>query len=200
MRRIAVGVLVGACVLLQGAPAFAHEEINPSTFPTGKPVFFTLSAANEANADLVKLTVAAPAGVAFGATTKEPPGWTVNRTDQLVTWSGGAVKPDHFDQWGFEIEGADQPGTLTYKLTLSYADGSSDPVSVDISAVSAAATGGTAKTTGSNSRANAALAVGIVGVLLGLVAVAMSRRTPPLASSPATSADSAPGAKAEQDW
>src|SRR5712692_2589583 len=107
-------VAVLAVVAGAAAPAFAHEELNPKTFPTGQPTFFTLSAANEASANLVRIVLHAPTGLAFGATTRSPAGWSVTRTDDTITWTGGAVKPDSFDTWGYEIEGADQPGTLAY--------------------------------------------------------------------------------------
>src|SRR5712692_8179229 len=190
MPRFATVLATVAGLVLIATPAFAHEEINPKTFPTGQPTFLTLSAANEEKADLIKIVLAAPKGTAFGATTKEPAGWTVNRTDDQITWSGGAVKPDHFEQWGYEIEGADQPGTLAYKVTMSFAGGKTDDVEVDVTAFSSAATTpgatGTPATTnlvttttgavqsaaGSKSssneqkRANAALAVSIVALIL----------------------------------
>jgi hypothetical protein len=143
MRRLAIVLATVAGFVLGAPPAFAHEEINPKTFPTGQPTFFTLSAANEAKADLIKIVLAAPKGTAFGASTKEPAGWTVNRTDDQITWSGGAVKPDHFEQWGYEIDGADQPGTLAYKVTLGFAGGKTDDVEVDVTAFSSTTPGAT---------------------------------------------------------
>ncbi|HEV7535181.1 MAG TPA: hypothetical protein VGP90_06070, partial [Acidimicrobiia bacterium] len=130
---VAVGAMVA--VVVPAGAASAHEEINPKTFPTGQPTFFTLTAANEASANLVKIVLHAPPGLAFGETTRTPGGWTVARTDDTITWTGGAVKPDTFEMWGYEIEGADQPGTLPYKVTLAFADGKTDDVEVDVSAV-----------------------------------------------------------------
>jgi hypothetical protein len=204
------------------APAFAHEEINPKTFPTGQPTFFTLSAANEETANLVKIVLHAPAGLAFGSTNRTPTGWSVTRTDDTVTWTGGAVKPDTFDTWGYEIEGADQPGTLAYKITLSFADGKSDDVEVDVNAVAPAATGAggapgaaaTTVTTGATSptteddeaagggrsdsgsgTAKAALAVAIAALLVAAGALAVgSRRRGPGATG------GGGGAGAAQDW
>src|SRR5205823_1571419 len=82
--RFATVLAAVAGLVLVAAPAFAHEEINPKTFPTGQPTFFILSAANEDKADLVKLVLAAPKGTAFGEATKEPDGWSVNRTDDQL--------------------------------------------------------------------------------------------------------------------
>ena len=143
VRKTVVFLAAVTAVLAAAMPAFAHEEITPKQFPTGQPTFFTLSAANEKEVDLNKITIAAPSGVKFGEATRESPGWTVNKGDTSITWSGGAVKPAHFEQWGYEIEGADQPGTLTYKVTLGFTDGKTDDVNVQTTAVA----GGAAPTT-----------------------------------------------------
>ena len=223
-RSAPVVAVVAALAVVAGvaAPAFAHEEINPKTFPTGQPTFFTLTAANEQSANLVKIVLHAPAGLAFGTTTRSPAGWSVTRTDDTITWTGGAVKPDTFDTWGYEIEGADQPGTLAYKVTLGFADGKSDDVEVDVNAVAPGATGtgaapGAAATTvtagattpttaeeeesagggsgGGSGTAKAALAVAIVALLgaAGALAVGGRRRGPGAAGG-----GGAPGAA--QDW
>ena len=125
--------------VLLAVPASAHEQIDPSSFPVGKPTFFTLRAANEEKADLTKVVLTAPKDLPFGTTTQEPAGWTVNTTEAVITWTGGAVKPDAFDQWGFEIEGADQPGTYTYTVAMSFADGKTSNVKVPVTAVAAGA-------------------------------------------------------------
>jgi uncharacterized protein YcnI len=138
---LVVAAVAAAAVVAQAAAASAHEEINPKTFPTGQPTFFTLTAANEESANLVKIVLHAPAGVAFGSTTRSPTGWSVARTDDTITWTGGAVKPAAFEQWGYEIEGADQPGSLPYKVTLGFADGKTDDVEVDVNAVAPGSTG-----------------------------------------------------------
>src|SRR5947209_2295943 len=141
LRSALVLVATAAAVVAPASAALAHEEINPKTFPTGQPTFFTLTAANEESVNLVKIVLHAPAGLAFGTTTRSPAGWSVTRTDDTITWTGGAVKPGTFDTWGYEIEGADQPGALAYKVPLGLADGKSDDVEVDVNAVAAATTG-----------------------------------------------------------
>jgi hypothetical protein len=221
--RSALVVAVGAMTAVVGlaGAASAHEEISPKTFPTGQPTFFTLTAANEASANLVKIVLRAPTGLAFGETTRSPAGWTVARTDDTITWTGGAVKPDTFDMWGYEIEGADQPGTLAYKVTLAFADGKSDDVEVDVSAVAPGSTGAPSATTvttattatttgaapaggdkagdsdgGTSGTAKAALAIAVVALLaaLGALAVGNRRRTG------GGKAGDGGGGGAAQDW
>jgi hypothetical protein len=222
-RSAPVVTVVAALAVVAGAaaPAFAHEEIAPKTFPTGQPTFFTLTAANEESANLVKVVLHAPAGVPFGTTTRSPAGWSVTRTDDTITWTGGVVKPDTFDTWGYEIEGADQPATLAYKVTLGFADAKSNDVEVDVNAVAPGATGAigagaaTTVTTGATTpttagddesaggggseggsgTAKAALAVAIVALLVaaGALAVGGRRRGP-------GGAGGGGGAGAAQDW
>jgi hypothetical protein len=213
---VAVGAMT-AVVALAGA-ASAHEEISPKTFPTGQPTFFTLTAANEASANLVKIVLHAPTGLAFGGTTRSPAGWTVARTDDTITWTGGAVKPDTFDMWGYEIEGADQPGTLAYKVTLAFADGKSDDVEVDVSAVAPGSTGAPSATTvttgaapaggaaaedkgadsddGPSGMAKAALAIAVVALLAAGGALAGGNRR----RAGGGKAGDGGGGGAAQDW
>ena len=229
MRRGLVLLTVGL-VLATAAPAWAHEEINPKTVQTGKPTFLTLTAANEKKVDLTKVTLAAPQGLPFGATTQEPAGWSVDKTEAQLTWTGGAVKPDTFESWGFEIEGADQPGALRYKVTLGFADGSSDDVEVDIKAQGAATGGGAGggttiaggstattkkarraakKTTttlapakASNSRANLGIGLGVAALGLSLVALALAIAARGRRGPGSATAPPAAGAAGEQrqDW
>jgi hypothetical protein len=218
---VAAATVVAAAVSGLAAPAFAHEEINPKTFPTGQPTFFTLTAANEEKADLVKIVLNAPAGAAFGETTRSPAGWSVNRTDSTITWTGGAVKPDTFETWGYEIDSADQPGTLAYKVTLGFADGKTDDVEVDVTATAPGATGATPTSSsatvttgaaapstaqsgstntgsgggGSDGTAKAALALAIVALLVAAGALAAGARQ----RSPKSPAGGGAGGAA-QDW
>lgn len=134
-RSIQLAVVAAAVLLSMASPASAHEEITPSTFPIGKPTFFTLTAANERKADLTQIAVTAPGGGALGSTTRQPAGWSADKSATKVTWTGGKVAPDNFEQWGFEIEGTDQPGVLAYKVTMGFADGASDDVTVEVTAV-----------------------------------------------------------------
>src|SRR2546423_1478601 len=110
MRSTFVVTIALLAIAATGAPAWAHEEINPKTFPSGQPTFLTLTAANEASADLVRIVLKGPAGLAFGEATRSPVGWSAAKADDTITWTGGAVKHDTLESWGFEIEGADQPG------------------------------------------------------------------------------------------
>ena len=202
MRRLLAMTAIAVAVVAGAAPAWAHEEISPTSIQVGKPVFLAVRAANEKRVDLTKLTLTAPAGVDLGSSTRDPAGWTAAHTDTTNTWTGGAVKPGRFEEWGFEVEGADQPGTLTWKVTLGYSDGSTEDASVVVTATSGgSATGGeagdddAASTDGGSGKANVAIGLSAVALLGAVAAFAAGRR-----KSPAATTNPAPPAGGGQDW
>ena len=181
---LAAGVFLGLAVM--AGSASAHEEINPKIFKTGTPTFFTLSAANEEKVALNKITVAAPKGVPFGEATKQPAGWSLtSKEEDTIVWtadSGGGVEPEGFEQWGFETEGADQPGDATYKVTLGFADGKSDDVDVVVSVTTTGQAAAAAKPSSSDGKSTAAIVLGAGGIILAVIAILLgSRRSRPAA-------------------
>jgi hypothetical protein len=199
MKRLMVIALAGLA-LANAGPAWAHEEINPATVQTGKPVFLTFNAANEKTVDLTSIRLVSPNELPFGAATREPAGWTVAKSSAAVTWTG-ALKPTKFESWGFEIEGADQPGTPTYKVTLGYADNSTEDVDVVLTVT--AATGGSASGTdtgddGGSGKATVAIALAAAALALAVGALAATRKraTPGRPGTPGTPAT----AGEKQDW
>jgi uncharacterized protein YcnI len=194
MKRVCQLIMVAVFVVPAGAaPALAHEEISPSTLAVGKPVFLTLTAANEKSANLTKVTLNAPQGVDFGAATLAPSGWSTAKTATTITWTGGAVASNTFESWGFEIEGADQPGALTYTVKLAYADGTNEDATVLVTATTAAKASG-ASSSGSG-RANLALGLGVIALVAAAVALALASRRPALTTSAAE-----PAKTVGQDW
>lgn len=201
IARRTVGALTGALLLLvvTAQAALAHEEIAPATVETGKPVFLTLSAANETDSPITRIAVTVPEGAEIGGTTRGPAGWKAAKSGATVTWTGGSLAPEAWEQYGFELEQAAQPGTLTFTVALT-SGGETEQARVPVSVV-AAGTGGQAPTPSvtatpapaadagdaadrAQGRANLALVLGAAGLLLGLVAVgvavtrARSRATP----------------------
>src|SRR5262245_34339768 len=100
MRRILATIVVGVAAWVIAAPAgSAHEEITPSTVTVDTPTFLTLTAANEAQSDLVNVSLEAPESAPFGETTRAPAGWTAEVSQSKLTFSGGAIKPESFDSF-----------------------------------------------------------------------------------------------------
>jgi hypothetical protein len=190
MRRFATVLAVTAAVLVPAAPAFAHNEINPSTITVNKPTYLTLNAPNEGKADLVKVSITVPKGLPLGSLTRQPDGWTVEGDETTKTWSGGTVAPDEFAQFGFETDGAPQPGDFTVKVAETFSDGSTDGGDVVVSA--AAPTAAAAAPKDDDGAATAALVVGIVAAVLALAGIG-------LAVSKGKSSAGAPGG-AKESW
>jgi hypothetical protein len=202
-KPLFAAALAMAAVVATAVPAAAHEEISPSTIPTGRPVFLTLLSANEARSAVTQIRIAAPAGAEFGAATRQPSGWTAERSATTITWSGGSLAPGAFEEWGFELEPVGQPGSLRFRVTSTLASGGTDTHSVDVTAAAAGATptsvapaasdavtttvapsspttaaevAATPTEADSDSRANIALALGGVAVVLALVALVAALR------------------------
>ena len=203
--RFAVVLAAALLALSLGAgPALAHEEITPTTIQTGTPTFLTLAAANEKEAPITKVEVTFPDGAEVGETTRTPAGWKASRTESGVAWTGGKVAPETFEQWGFELEGADQPGTLTFTVTLT-AGGETEQVRVPVTAAAkgagtapaapattaAALASADTNSSGAEGRATLALWLAVGGLLLGVAAliITLTRRG---GAQPPTSTPAAP--------
>jgi uncharacterized protein YcnI len=165
-------LLAAAAVLAIATPASAHEEINPATITIGAPHFLVLTAANEKSVDLTSIKIEAPDGAGLGETAHSPAGWTADHTQTTITWTGGTVPSAGIESWEFETEGVDQPGTITYKVTLGYADGTSDPVDVPIKAVVATAATKKSKSGGNTTKLVAVVALGAALVALAIAVLA----------------------------
>jgi uncharacterized protein YcnI len=208
-------------MVLPAAPARAHEEISPKTLTVGVPAYHSLTVANEKEVKLVKIRLDAPSGLEFGTALEGKDGWATTRSSGRMTWDG-EVDSEEFETFRFEVEAPDQPGTLSYKVTLSFAGGLTEEHEVDVTVVagSPATTGPnstpnltaeTAPTTpttaaaapddsgGDSGPAKAALAVSIVALLVAAGALAVARR-PGGGPGANRASGSGPVAGAAQDW
>jgi hypothetical protein len=190
-RLAAACGLVAVALALVAAPAGAHEEINPKVASTGTPTFFTLSVANEEKTDLVKVEVDAPDLAPFGATTRQPADWTAALSgESKITYTGGAIKPDNFENFGFETDGIKQAGNMQYKVIMTWSDGKTETVNPPPVVASAPGSTTATKSSGSSNKATVALVLAIIALVAGLAALglALSRRG---GSQPATPEDRA---------
>jgi len=134
MRR-SIALVATALALAGAAPAWAHQEISPASVAVGRPALLMLSAANEKRVDLTSVTLTPPSGQQFGHATRDPAGWTAALTRTRIQWTGGAVRPDRFEHFGFEVEPIGQPGDLTFRVAVGYADGTTAESDVPLRAV-----------------------------------------------------------------
>jgi uncharacterized protein YcnI len=186
VRAGAAGLVVAA-VLVWAPAALAHAAISPPVAKTGVLQQFTLAVPTEkegATTTEVELTV--PDGVAIDSFEPEP-GWTrrVSQTGsgesavvQRVTWTGGHVPTD--DDAVFRFQGTLTGGSQDYvfQVRQSYSDGSvvnwDGPESSDTPSpvVEGSSLGGGPRTL----LVIAALVVGAVGVLIGVIGLVAGRR------------------------
>lgn len=186
VRAGAAGIVLAA-VLTWAPAAFAHAAISPPVARTGVLQQFTLAVPTEkegATTTEIELTV--PDGVAIDSFEPEP-GWTrhVSETGsgesavvQRVTWTGGHVATD--DDAVFRFEGTLTGGSKDYVFAVrqTYSDGSvvnwNGPESSDTPSpvVQGSSMGGGP----SMLLVIAALVVGGVGVLIGLIDLLAGRR------------------------
>ena len=145
--RIALGAtaLAGGLIVAVASPALAHEEITPNTVTVGAPTFMTIAAANEQKVALTKLEVRAPKGISIGLT-RAPNGWTAESGATQATFTG-RLAPEHFEQFGFEIEGADQPGTAAFTAVLTFAGAKTETVTIPVTVVAAGTSPATSSST-----------------------------------------------------
>ena len=138
-----IAATVAAAALALPASAAAHITLQPNEAPAGGYARLDVRVPNERdNADTTKVDLKLPHG--FASASYEPvPGWTVKVTKEKlakpvqtddgevteevsrITWSGGAIKPGEFQDFGLSVALPDKaPGTkLTFKAVQTYSNG-----------------------------------------------------------------------------
>jgi uncharacterized protein YcnI len=180
-RRIALSALVALAALLFSSTAWAHARVSPPEALSNQLQWFTLAVPTEKeNAATTTIELTPPQG--FGIDSFAPsPGWkrTVQQTGSgeeatvtKVTWSGGHTPTGEDSVFGF-LASTSGKGTYTFDVKQTYSDGSivdwNGPESADAPApvVEAVSSFGG----GTPALGWIALIVGIVGVVLGAIAL-----------------------------
>jgi len=186
-RRPALAVVVVALIALAtAAGASAHARLSPPISVANKLQLFSLAVPTEKNnAYTTKIVLTVPKGFSIDSFVPNP-GWTrvlqqtgvgENAVVQKVTWSGGHV-PTGEDSL-FQFLGQPGEGTFTFEVEQTYSDGqivdwngpeTAAAPAPTIEAKTSLGGGGVAPLT------IVALAVGIVGVVLGGAALLASGR------------------------
>jgi uncharacterized protein YcnI len=220
--RIAATLAAGGLLALPAA-AGAHVTVQPESAPAGAELRLDVRVPNERDVNTTKVQLQLPDGFAEAAF-QPVPGWKVKvtkaklaqpiKTDdglvteevKQITWSGGSMPPEAFQDFGLSVLVPDKPGTLTFKALQTYADGqvvrwigpagSDDPaptVKVTSGASGDAAPAATpapaapaatpapassSSDDGTDTLSIVALVVGALGLLAGGLALAGSRARP----------------------
>src|SRR5262245_10016399 len=182
MKSALALVAATAAALAAAASAFAHAHISPPVALAKTGQLFSLDVPTEKEgAATTKIVLTLPQGFSIDSFV-DSPGWKrqVQSTGagedaviQKVTWSGGHVPTDEISHFAF-LGSADSEKTYTFGVEQTYSDGSivnwngaesSYTPAPTVEAKSSLGGGG------SSTLAIIALVVGVVGVLLGGVAL-----------------------------
>ena len=184
--KLRTTLVAAAVATLVAAPAaFAHVEVSPEAVPADSDAELTFRAPNEKNIPFNKLAIQLPPGL--DEVTFEPKaGWTGTLTDQTMTWSGGKVQPEQFEEFKLIAHVPNSAGTeLVFPAVQTYADGTTvhwigAPASdtpaprVTLEAAEGSTTTTAApSSTSDDSDSNAALWVAIVALIVGAGALAL---------------------------
>jgi uncharacterized protein YcnI len=182
-RRIVVGLAVPIAALAVAGSAFAHAHVSPPVVVSKQSQLFTLAVPTEKEgATTTTIEFTPPSGFNIDSFVPSP-GWKRQVTQsgsgesaviKKVTWSGGNVPTGEDSTFSFLAQPASSK-TYTFAVQQTYSDGSvvdwagpesSDTPAPTIEAKSSLGGGG-----GTSTLAIVALAVGALGVVVGVVAL-----------------------------
>jgi uncharacterized protein YcnI len=183
MRGAFALAAAAAVALAASASAFAHAHISPPVALAKETQLFSLDVPTEKEGKTTtKIVLTLPKGFSIDSFV-DAPGWKrqVQSTGsgeeavvQAVTWTGGSVPTGDISHFAF-LASTDSDKSYTFGVEQTYSDGSivnwngpesSDAPAPTIEAKSSLGGGG-----GTSTLAIIALVVGIVGVVLGGVAL-----------------------------
>jgi len=185
--RAGAAGLVLAALLVWAPAAFAHASISPPVAKTGVLQQFTLAVPTEKeNATTTRIELSVPSGVAIDSFEPEP-GWTrqVKQTGsgesaaiEQVTWAGGKVPTEDDAVFRFQATLTGGSKDYVFEVRQTYSDGTvvdwNGPESSDTP--SPVVEGSSLSGGPSTLLVIAALVVGAVGVLLGVLGLVAGRR------------------------
>jgi uncharacterized protein YcnI len=183
MKSALALVAATAAALAAAASAYAHAHISPPVALAKAGQLFSLDVPTEKEGQTTtKIVLTLPQGFSIDSFV-DAPGWTrqVQSTGsgedtvvQKVTWTGGHVPTDEISHFAF-LASADSDKTYTFGVEQTYSDGSivdwNGPESSDTPAPTVEAKSSLGGGGGTSTLAIIALVVGIVGVILGGVAL-----------------------------
>ncbi|HEX3328622.1 MAG TPA: DUF1775 domain-containing protein [Gaiellales bacterium] len=185
--RAGAAGLVLAALLVWAPAAFAHASISPPVAKTGVLQQFTLAVPTEKeNATTTRIELSVPSGVAIDSFEPEP-GWTRQAKQtgsgesaaiEQVIWAGGNVPTEDDAVFRFQATLTGGSKDYVFEVRQTYSDGTvvdwNGPESSDTP--SPVVEGSSLSGGPSTLLVIAALVVGAVGVLLGVLGLVAGRR------------------------
>lgn len=130
MRRLLfrLTALSALITLSVASVAWAHVVVTPEEVPADSFEVLTVRAPNEKDIPTTEVKVEVPE--AFTVVGVQPvPGWNYEFERQggvirSITWSGGEIKAEEFQQFPFQASTPEEGGEFTFAATQTYEDGS----------------------------------------------------------------------------
>ena len=140
MRKLLIIVPAAALVVAMALPAFAHVTVQPNEAVAGSFARFAVRVPTEReDASTIKIELQLPplAFVSF----QDVPGWErsvemvtldepidafgeeLTEVVGTVTWEGGAIEPNEFQEFGFSAALPEEPTTLEFPAIQTYDSG-----------------------------------------------------------------------------
>jgi uncharacterized protein YcnI len=125
----ALGTCLGICTMLAvSAPAWAHVVVSPEVVTAGDYETLTVSVPTEKEVPTTKIRVEVPEGFLLSGV-QPVPGWEHTFQEDggvvtAVTFSGGEIRPQEFQQFLVQAQAPEEPGKYPWKAIQTYDDGS----------------------------------------------------------------------------
>jgi uncharacterized protein YcnI len=122
------GVLGVGAMLAMSAPAWAHVVVSPEEVTAGDYETLTVSVPTEKEIPTTKIRVEVPEGFLLSGV-QPVPGWKHTFEEdggvvRAVTFSGGEIRPQEFQQFLVQAQAPEKPGEYPWKAFQTYEDGS----------------------------------------------------------------------------
>jgi uncharacterized protein YcnI len=131
MKRLSFvvsGILGVGAMLVMSAPAWAHVVVSPEEVTAGDYETLTVSVPTEKEIPTTKIRVEVPEGFLLSGV-QPVPGWEHTFEEDggvvtAVTFFGGEIRPQEFQQFLVQAQAPEKPGEYPWKAFQTYEDGS----------------------------------------------------------------------------
>lgn len=130
MRRFLSRLMILSVLLTLSVSsvAWAHVTVSPEEVPPGDFETLTLNVPNEKEIPTIEVRAEVPEGFTISGV-QPVPGWEHEFEEQggvvrAITWAGGEVGPQEFQQFLISAQTPEEAGEYTWAATQTYQDGS----------------------------------------------------------------------------
>ena len=129
LLSLGAAMALGTCMMLAvSAAAWAHVVVSPEEVAAGDYETLTVSAPTEKEVPTTEIRVEVPDGFTLSGV-QSVPGWEYAFEEEgglvtAVTWSGGEIGPQEFQQFLIQAQAPEESGEYQWKTIQTYGDGS----------------------------------------------------------------------------